>query len=73
MDIQTAIKLYTRGAALAAGFSGIGMLAPGYRADFAVLDRDILEIPPEEIDKVKVQETWIGGECVYTRPSVKSK
>ena len=73
VDIQTAIKLYTRGAALAAGFPGIGMLAPGYRADFAVLDRDILEIPPKEIDKVKVQETWIGGECVYTRPSVKSK
>lgn len=67
VDIKTAVQLYTRGAALAAGFPRAGMLVPGYRADFAVLDRDILEIPAEEIDKVQVQQTWIGGECVYIR------
>ena len=67
VDVQTAIRLYTKGAAEAAGFPDQGVLAPGYRADFAVLDRDILAIPSEEIDQVKVSETYIGGECVYTR------
>ena len=67
VDMETAICLYTRGSAAAAGFSGIGMLAPGYRADFAVLDRDILRIPPEEADQVQVEETYIGGEPVYRR------
>ena len=65
MDIRTAVTLYTKGAAQAAGFSGIGMLAPGYHADFAVLDRDILEIPAEEIDQVRVAETYLDGICIY--------
>ena len=52
---------------LAAGFPDIGMLAPGYRADFAVLSDDLLRIPPEEIDQVQVDETYISGECVYRR------
>lgn len=65
VDIETAIRLYTHGAAVAAGFPDIGMLAPGYRADFIVLDRDILHIPSEEIDQVQVQKTYIGGTCVY--------
>ena len=67
VDIETAVTLYTRGAALAAGFPDIGMLAPGYRADFAVLSDDLLRIPPEEIDQVQVDETYISGECVYRR------
>ena len=65
VDIRTAVTLYTKGAAQAAGFSGIGMLAPGYHADFAVLDRDILEIPAEEIDQVRVAETYMDGVCIY--------
>ena len=65
VDIRTAVTLYPKGAAQAAGFSGIGMLAPGYHADFAVLDRDILEIPAEEIDQVRVAETNLDGICIY--------
>ena len=65
VDIETAVKLYTRGAAQAAGFPGIGMLAEGYHADFAVLDRDILEVPAEEIDQVRVTATYVDGKCVY--------
>lgn len=43
------------------------MLKEGYGADFIVLDRDILEIPAEEIDQVQVEETWIGGKKVYQK------
>ena len=67
VDIETAIKLYTAAAGPVAGFTDIGMLKEGYQADFIVLDRDILEIPAEEIDQVRVEETWIGGEKVYGR------
>lgn len=65
VDIETAVQLYTRGAALAAGFPDSGMLAPGYRADFAVLSEDLLHIPAEQIDQIYVTATYIGGDCVY--------
>ena len=67
VDIETAIRLYTTGSAQAAGFPDTGMLAPGYHADFAVLSDDILNIPPEDIDKIKVIQTYVDGQCVYER------
>ena len=65
VSIQTALYLYTRGACLAAGIPRCGMLSPGYRADFAALSEDILKTPPEQIDRVRVTGTWIGGELAY--------
>lgn len=65
VDIETAVKLYTRGAALAAGFRDIGMLSEGCHGDFAVLSRDILGVPGDEIDQVCVEETYVDGRCVY--------
>lgn len=67
VDIETALKLYTRESAQIAGFHDMGVLAPGYRADFAVLSDDILEMAPEDIDKVCVLRTFIDGECVYQK------
>lgn len=67
LDIRTAIELYTREAAPLLGFTDVGMLKEGYAADFIALDRDVLEIPAEEIDQVKVDATWIGGEKVFQR------
>ena len=49
------------------GFKDTGMLRKGYCADFIILDRDILEIPAEDIDKVKVDATYIDGKQVYSR------
>lgn len=48
-----------------AGFDRLGQLKEGYKADFLILDRDILEIPAKEIDQVRVAETYIGGRRVY--------
>ena len=67
VDIETAVRLYTAGSAQAAGFPDVGMLAPGYHADFAVLSDDLLDIPAEDIDKVKVIQTYVDGQCVYER------
>ena len=67
VDIETAVRLYTAGSAQAAGFPDVGMLAPGYHADFTVLSDDLLDIPAEDIDKVKVIQTYVDGQCVYER------
>ena len=65
VDIETALILYTREAGEMAGFDRLGQLKEGYKADFLILDRDILEIPAKEIDQVRVAETYIGGRRVY--------
>jgi hypothetical protein len=43
----------------------IGMLQPGYRADFLIVDTDPLESTPEQLRATKVLETWIGGQRAY--------
>ncbi|MEC1524965.1 amidohydrolase [Neobacillus niacini] len=65
VDIKTAITLYTKAAQEISGIPNIGQIAPGYQADFIVLDQDILEVDPEKIDEINVLETYIGGELVY--------
>ncbi len=67
VDIETAIRLYTAESAPMLGFENTGILKPGYAADFIVLDRDILEVPSDEIDSIKVDETYIVGNQVYCK------
>jgi len=66
LTIDEAIAAYTEGAAFAE-FSDKykGKLAPGYLADFVVLDRDISKIAPREILGTKVLRTVVGGQTVY--------
>jgi hypothetical protein len=44
-----------------------GSLETGKRADFIVLDQDIMQIPVEDIARLRVAETWVDGERVFTR------
>ncbi len=44
-----------------------GSLAPGKLADFVMLSADIMRIPPQEIPKVQVMMTVVGGEIVYSQ------
>lgn len=67
VDIETAIILYTKAAQEMSRIPNIGQLAPGYFADFIVLDRDILKINADQIDRVNVDRTYMGGELVYAR------
>ena len=41
-----------------------GTIAPGKRADFAVLDKNPLEVPTEELRELRVLETIRGGETL---------
>ncbi len=65
---EEAIRAFTLGAAYA-GFmeQQTGSLEAGKRADFIVLDRDIMHVPVEEIPVVRVLETWVDGQRVFTR------
>lgn len=42
-----------------------GMLAPGRRADLAVLDADPLTVPLDELGAMPVRLTMVGGEVVH--------
>ncbi len=42
-----------------------GSLEPGKMADFVVLEEDIMTADPLRVPKIKVLQTWIGGERVW--------
>ena len=42
----------------------IGSIEPGKFADLAVIDRDYLSCPEEDIRKIKVLLTMVGGKIV---------
>ena len=66
LTIEQALAAYTTGGAFAQfAEKDKGVLAPGYLADFVVLDRDLTKIPPAEILKTKVLRTVVGGKTVY--------
>jgi predicted amidohydrolase YtcJ len=66
LDMDTALRGFTQGPAYAAGMEhDLGMLAPGFLADLAVLDRDLYSIPPDEILHTRVLGTMIGAEWKY--------
>lgn len=43
----------------------VGRLQPGLRADFVVLDRDPLSVPPAQLAELQVHSTWVDGRPVY--------
>ena len=69
---EEAVRSYTTDPAFAA-FQEVrmGMLAPGKLADLAVLSRDIMTIPPEDILRTEAVLTMVGGQIVFERPLTK--
>jgi predicted amidohydrolase YtcJ len=66
ITVEEALRAYTVDAAYASFEEQLkGMLAPGRLADLVVLERNIFEIPPEEIRDVRVAMTIVGGRMVY--------
>jgi predicted amidohydrolase YtcJ len=66
MTIEEAIKGFTIWAAYAAFQEDVlGSIEVGKYADFTVLDKDILEIPPQDILTTKTVYTIVGGQIRY--------
>lgn len=68
LPLATAFAAYTSGGAAVNGRgTATGAIAPGYRADLIVLDRDPFDAPAEALDDTQVLSTWIDGERVFAR------
>lgn len=66
MPREAMLYAYTRNAAEALGkLDEIGTLAPGKRADLALIDRDVLTVSPDELKHAAVVFTMFGGKLIY--------
>jgi predicted amidohydrolase YtcJ len=66
ISVNEALELYTVGSAVASGEALMkGRLAPGYLADFVVLDSDPLTTNPSELGTIEVRATYVGGVQVW--------
>jgi predicted amidohydrolase YtcJ len=66
LTMPQTLYAYTQGPAYAEFAEGWkGRLAPGYAADFVVLDRDLTTIAPHEILGTQVLRTVVAGKTVY--------
>ncbi|MGL5859229.1 MAG: amidohydrolase [Angustibacter sp.] len=70
LDVRAALSAYTQGSAWVNHDDDAGRLAPGYRADLAVLDQDVTDprvVPAHRIADVQVDLTVVSGDPVFTR------
>lgn len=66
ITIRQALQMYTLNGAYAGFEEKIkGSLEVGKLADFVVLDRNLIEIPSDQLKDVKVVATFVGGEKIY--------
>jgi len=66
--VSDAIRIYTMGSAYASFEDHLkGSLETGKLADFVILGKDPNTVPPEEIQEISVDKTFVGGKEVYSR------
>jgi len=66
VDRETALKMFTRWPAYASFREDeLGMIRPGYRADFSVFSVDLMKAPAADIPKGRALMTVVDGAVVY--------
>jgi hypothetical protein len=66
VTVEEAIRMFTiNGAYTVMAEDHIGSIETGKQADMIVLDRNLLETDPMELDATKVLATVLGGQVVY--------
>lgn len=64
--IDEAIRAVTLAAAEQIGQGDrIGSLEAGKEADLVILEQDPFKVSPDEIMKIKISETWVGGDRIF--------
>ena len=68
LTLTEALRSFTVDAAYGAfQENSMGTLAPGSWADFILVDRDIYQIPPEQLWQVAVEQTWVNGKQAFVK------
>jgi predicted amidohydrolase YtcJ len=67
-----ALRMFTLGSAYELYQEGsTGSLEVGKLADFIVLDRNLLEVPIQQVHQTKVLKTVLGGDVIFKREDAK--
>lgn len=67
VSVGEALYRYTGGASKLLAFeTPVGMIAPGFEANFSVLSDDPFAIAPEALDSVRIASFYHAGRLVYT-------
>jgi len=68
LTVEEALKTYTLNAAYASfSEADVGTISVGKFADLTVLSEDPFKVAPDEIRKIVVEMTIVGGKIVYSR------
>lgn len=68
LDVMTALKAVTIDAAYHICMEDkLGSLTTGKLADLVILDSNPLDTSPDDIASIKVVQTWLAGECVFSQ------
>jgi predicted amidohydrolase YtcJ len=68
ISVLDAIRVYTyNGAFLSKDEEKLGSIEPGKLADMIIVDRDLLEIPSNEIKDIRVLTTIVNGKIAYLK------
>ncbi|MBN9382200.1 MAG: amidohydrolase family protein [Chitinophagaceae bacterium] len=67
IGVHQALKAYTISAAGLSGLDRVGTLQPGHLADVIVLDQDPCTTSTDKLTDIRVEQTYIGGRCVFHR------
>ena len=66
LSLEEALACFTTGPAWASFTEAeLGRIAPGFRADFTVLDRDPTAVPAAELPGLRVLRTIVGGRVTH--------
>jgi predicted amidohydrolase YtcJ len=69
ISVQEALRVFTMGGTWMTFEEKIkGSIEPGKLADMVILGEDILTVDPEQIPKIPIIATFVGGKAVYVAP-----
>ncbi len=69
ISVEEALRAHTLEGAISIGREReLGSLEVNKRADFVVLEENLLESPPETIKDIAILETWVDGQVAWKSP-----